>query len=114
MIITITSIRLKNWWRFFELSYYGMRISFQIKKQAGFIRMKNTGFGYLHFTCSAWSHESDLKKFSREGAHLEAMKRASSIATETRTYTYESGIFPNWGKAKKLLSENGKILTWRK
>lgn len=112
MIITVTSIRLKSWWRFIQLSYLGFKINQQLKTQKGFVRMKNAGFGYLHFTVSAWDREEDLKKFSREGAHLEAMKKSSQIATETRTYTYSSEKFPRWSEAKKLLMEKGKVIKW--
>ncbi|MBI3483355.1 MAG: DUF3291 domain-containing protein [Bacteroidetes bacterium] len=112
MVITITSIRLKSWWRFFQLSYHGLQIGKQIKKQKGFIKMKNTGFGYLHFTMSAWEREEDLKKFYREGAHLEAMKKAPIIASETRTLSYQSEKFPSWREVRQLLLEKGKVLKW--
>lgn len=112
MLVTITSVRLKNWWRFFELSYHGMKISQEIKKCEGFIKMKNTGFGYLHFTMSAWECQEDIKKFYKAGAHLLAMKKASTLATETTTYTYATDRLPSWSDAKRLLSENGKVLIW--
>jgi len=73
--------------------------------------MKNTGFGYLHFTLSAWETTEDLKRFAREGAHLNAMKKSSTLATEIRTYTYQGDRFPGWKEAKKTLFEKGKVLT---
>ena len=73
--------------------------------------MKSTGFGYLHFTLSAWEMEENLKQFAREGAHLDAMKKSSAIANEIRTYTYQSDQTPDWAEAKQLLSEKGKVLT---
>jgi hypothetical protein len=74
--------------------------------------MKNTGFGYLHFTLSAWETEEDMKKFYREGPHLNAMKKTSVIAAETRTYSYKTETFPKWNEAKELLLKNGKALRW--
>ncbi len=112
MVITITSIRLKSWWRFFQLSMHGLKISQQLKSQKGFIKLKNTGFGYVHFTMSAWESEEDVKVFYREGAHLAAMKRASIIATETRTFIYQAEKLPKWREAKQLLVEKGKVLKW--
>lgn len=112
MFVTITSIRLRNWWRFLELSYHGLRISREIKNHQGFLKLKNTGFGYLHFTMSAWERQEDIKKFYKEGAHLHAMKKSSTLATETRTYTYTTKTFPSWKEAKQLLAENGKVLKW--
>jgi hypothetical protein len=110
MVITITSIRLKNWWHFFQLSLHGLKITRQLKQQKGFIRLKNKGFGYLHFTLSAWEREDDIKRFYREGAHLAAMKQASIIATETRTFTYQAEKLPNWKEGKRLLLAKGKVL----
>lgn len=75
--------------------------------------MKNTGFGYLHFTLSVWETEEDLKRFAREGAHLKAMKKSSVLATEIRTYTYQDVCPPNWKEAKNLLLEKGKVLTFK-
>ncbi len=110
MIITITSIRLKSWWRFFQLSLHGLKITGQLKQQKGFIKLKNTGFGYLQYTMSTWESEEDLKRFYREGAHLTAMKQASKISTETRTFTYQTEKLPGWKEARQLLIEKGKVL----
>ena len=112
MFVTVTSIRLKKWWHFFRLSQYALRITRQIKNEKGFIKMKNTGFGLLHYTLSAWESEEDLKRFYKQGAHLEAMKKASTIATETSTYTYQTNKLPEWKEAKQLLSEKGKVMKW--
>ena len=112
MIVTVTSIRLKKWWFFFRLSYFGLLITRQLQKEKGFIKMKNTGFGMMHYTLSAWESEEDVKRFYKQGAHLQAMKQASSIAIETRTYSYSSEKFPDWREAKGLLKEKGKTLKW--
>lgn len=113
MIVTLTSIRLKSVWYFFKLSWFGLKISQQAKRQVGFVKLKNTGFGYLHFTCSAWEHENAMKEFARTGAHLEAMKNSASLAEEIRTYTYQTDHLPSWKEAKVLLGEKGKVLSYR-
>ena len=110
MIITVTSIRLKSVWYFFRLSMFGYKIQKQAKSEKGFIKMKNTGFGYDHFTLSAWQSEADLKRFARSGEHLAAMKHTRELATEVRTYTYSSEKLPDWSNAKKLLKEKAKVL----
>jgi hypothetical protein len=110
MIITITSLELRHWWGFFKLSLWGLKISRQAKTQKGFIRMKNTGFGYLHFTLSAWESEADLKNFARCGAHLEAMKESRNLATEIRIYTFRSEQIPDWREARRMLFENGRVI----
>ena len=109
MVITITSLELRHWWNFFKLSLWGLKIVRQTKTQKGFIEMKNTGFGYLHFTLSVWETEADVKNFARSGAHLEAIKQSRKLATEIRIYTFHSEEIPDWKEAKRLLFERGKV-----
>lgn len=85
----------------------------QTKTQNGFIEMKNTGFGYLHFTLSAWENKADAEKFARSGAHLEAMKESRKLATEIRIYTFSDDQMPDWREAKRLVSENGRIISYK-
>lgn len=110
MIVTVTSLKLRKLWNFFRLSLHGMKVLKQTKNQQGFIKMKNTGFGYLHYTLSAWETEGDVKNFSKSGAHLEAMKESATLATEIRIYTYETDKLPDWQEAKALLMEKGRLL----
>ncbi len=112
MIVTVTSIRLKKWWYFFRLSYYGLQITRQLHREKGFLILKNTGFGMMHYTLSAWENEEDVERFYKQGAHLQAMKQAKAIASETTTFTYQTDRFPDWQEAKKLLKENGRVLRW--
>lgn len=112
MVITITSLRLRKLWHFFVMSYRALFIVRQIKMQKGFIQMKNTGFGYLHFTLSVWKSEEDMKNFAKSGKHREAMQSSRSIATEIRTYTFHSENIPDWNEAKKLVLEKGKIISF--
>ena len=109
MVITVTSIRLKRLWHFFKLTYLALHIVRQLKGQAGFINMKNTGFGYWHYTLSVWESEAQAKRFARAGAHLEAMKVGKDIAHEVRIYTFQSDRIPSWKEAKQLLLERGKV-----
>lgn len=114
MTITLTSIRLKSLWHFFFLlSLHGFKIARQAKAQPGFRTLKNTGVGYWHYTCSAWSNEADMKNFMRHGAHLQAMKVSAQLAQEIRTYTYEGEQLPTWKEAKRLLLKNGRVLTYQ-
>lgn len=109
LLVTVTSIRLKSVWYFFRLSLFGLKISRQAKSEKGFIKMKNTGFGYDHYTLSVWESEEDIKRFARSGMHLEAMRQTGSIASEVRTYTYLTNTLPGWKEVKKLLKDKGKI-----
>ncbi|MFM9945202.1 MAG: DUF3291 domain-containing protein [Bacteroidia bacterium] len=110
MIITITSLKLRSLWKFFRLSLHGMKVMKQTKNQKGFIRIKNTGFGFWHYTLSAWETEEDVKNFAKSGAHLQAMKESAAIATEIGIYTYKSDKMPDWKEAKELVREKGRVL----
>lgn len=112
MIITVTSLRLRRLWGFFKLTYLAMHIVRQTQTQPGFISMKNTGFGYMHYTLSAWESEEDVKRFARTGAHRDAMKFSRSLATEIRIYTFRCDEVPDWKEAKQLLLENGKVFSF--
>ncbi len=71
--------------------------------------MKNTGFGYLHYTLSAWEDEASMKAFAYQTApHTDAMKDSRTLATEICTYTYQATELPGWKEAKRLLKANGK------
>ncbi len=112
MVVTITSLRLKSLFGFFRLSLNGLKISLQAKGHPGFIKMKNAGFGYLHFTLSVWEDQKYLKQFSRSGAHLEAIKQAGALAREIRIYTFESDVVPDWKEARTLIEKNGKVIPY--
>ena len=109
MFVTITSLRLRRLRDFFRLSYFGWRIAKQARAQKGFRRMKNTGFGYLHFTITAWESEPDLKSFAASGAHREALGASRELATEIRIHTFEGEDFPGWKEAKRMLFEKGRV-----
>lgn len=109
MIITITSLRLRNLWQFFRLSQWGLKMYRAGKEKKGNIAMKNTGFGYMHYTISAWEDEASMKAFAYQNApHTEAMKDSRRLATEICTYTYQGDHLPDWKTAKKLLREHGR------
>ena len=112
MIISVTSIKLRKLWYFFRLSLHGIKVVRQTKNQKGFIQMKNTGFGYYHYTLSIWETKEDVKNFSKSGAHLEAMKESKAIATEIGIYTYDTDKIPNWNEAKELVKEKGRVLKY--
>ncbi len=92
--------------------YLSFHIVAQTKRQQGFISMKNTGFGYWHYTLSVWQSEAEIRQFARTGAHLNAMKQSRNLASEISTYTFQSEQIPNWKEAKQLLWDNGKRLSF--
>jgi heme-degrading monooxygenase HmoA len=112
MVITVTSIKLRKLRYFFILSYLGLKVQRGIKSKKGFIWMKNTGFGYLHYTLTAWESETDMKSFARSAAHLEAMKWSRKLAAEIGVHTFETEDPPDWEKARKLVFESGRVTSF--
>ncbi|OQW48887.1 MAG: hypothetical protein A4S09_13035 [Proteobacteria bacterium SG_bin7] len=113
MVVTITSLKLRHLWGYFPLTYLALWVTLQVYKQKGFIKFKNTGFGYDHYTLTAWESEADMKSFSRTGAHVDAMKHAKKLAQEVRILTYKSNALPSWKEVKKLLAEKAdRVVTF--
>jgi hypothetical protein len=112
MFITITSLRLKSIWKFFPLSLHALKIVNQTKAEKGLVDFRKKGIGRTHYTLTAWSEEGDLKKFARTGAHLEAMKASSKIASEIRIYTFKADRIPEWKEAESLLLSKGKLFKY--
>jgi hypothetical protein len=81
MTITITSIELKNPFKFFAMSIYGMNIMRQLKK-TNYLGMKKQSFWTKNYTMTLWKNEEDMKKFARSDEHLKAMKESAKIAKE--------------------------------
>jgi len=81
-------------------------------KSAGCQKYKATGFWTSHYTLTAWNTEEELKSFSKNGAHLKAMKSSKDLAREIYTFSYETDSFPDWSEAKALLKAKGRLLTF--
>lgn len=112
MIVTVTSLRLRRLLGYFPLTLRALGIVRQIRKQPGFLKMRNKGFGYLHYTLSAWENEEAAKAFARTGAHAEAMRNAAGLATEIRVLTYASDAMPSWAEAKRRVAAEGRRIAY--
>jgi hypothetical protein len=112
MVVVVTYIKLRNVWGFFRLSYQGLKITLQARKQKGFVKMSNTGWGKEHYTLSGWEHPEAVKEFVQSGAHLASMRMSARLSTEIRTYMYEAEQLPDWNTAKALVKEKGRAYTY--
>ncbi|MDX5320877.1 MAG: DUF3291 domain-containing protein [Bacteroidota bacterium] len=113
MFITITYIKLRSPWKFFQLTYNGYRIQQQLKGEKGFVKMKNTGFGLMHYTISLWESEEDRTRFYRSGNHADAMKKSAELSSEIGTLNYSGTNFPSWKEAKKRVHAEGKVIRFK-
>lgn len=114
MVVTVTSIRLKNPLLSFKLTFHGYRVSLQTQKSKGFIKMRNKGFWNDHYTLSSWETLEDVKAFAHSGTHLIAMQQSAELATQIVTYTYETAEMPDWKTAITLLQQNGRAIQFKK
>jgi len=106
MKVTITSIELKNPFKFFVLSAKALKINNQLKATNCKVYRKK-GFWTKHYTMTLWASENDFKDFAHSGAHLQAMRQSGEIAKEIRTLTIDADALPNWKEAKSLLLAQG-------
>ncbi|PCE64006.1 DUF3291 domain-containing protein [Sediminicola luteus] len=113
MILSITYIRLKSLWHFFELSRYALHSVRQLKK-GPCKKYKSTGFGLHHYTMSLWESEEDLKEFATSGAHKKAMQKSAKIAKEIHVLSTPHSLdkLPTWTEAKTALKNDGRISRW--
>ncbi len=112
MLITLSAIRLRKLWYYFPLTYNAMFVVLQIRKQKGFILMKNTGFGYWHYTLSVWESEADMKAFSHTGRHKKAIQMGPKLATEVRLHTYRADKLPSWKEVREIMKSEGRVITY--
>lgn len=81
-------------------------------KQANCKAFKKQGKWINHYTMTLWQNADAITTFARSGAHLEAMKKSAEMAKEIRTLTIDADQLIDWKTAKKLLKEEGKLLTY--
>ncbi len=108
MIVSITYIELKGPFKFFALSARALKIVRQLKS-SGHKAYKSKGVWTKHYTMSLWPDHETMMAFVRSGAHLDAMKTASSIAKEIKVVHYEGETLPSWTEAKKLVAKGRSI-----
>jgi len=107
---TITSLKLKDPFRFLKIAGINMKVTKQLKSSEGFVQYKSTGMFTSVYTMSLWRTEKDLKNFAQSGAHRDAIKRYREVAHEVRTLTLAADKLPDWPMAKDMLKRNGKVI----
>jgi hypothetical protein len=65
--------------------------------------MRNTGFGYTHYTMSAWKSAQAMREFSRSGAHLDAIGKTQRLSHGVVLFTYEGDTLLRWRDAKQMV-----------
>lgn len=112
MILTITSIELKNPFLFFGFGNYA-RLNVKQLKASSVIKYKAKGIWTKHYTMSLWNNREDMQNYARTGHHKNSMAKSGKFAKVIRTYTLERDEFPSWPEAKSMLIEKGKALHFK-
>ncbi|MEO1021980.1 MAG: hypothetical protein AAFW89_05500 [Bacteroidota bacterium] len=79
----------------------------QAKSAAGNIRAEARTINDVHHTLSVWKSKDDMLVYLRTGAHAEAMKVFSRIATG-KTMSMITDTPPDWSEVHQLWIEQGK------
>lgn len=111
VLVSLTYIKLRSPLKFFGFSNIAFQVLQQLKTSQCKV-YKTKGGLQTHYTLSGWENEVQMNTFTRNAAHLKAMKQSAELAKEIRTLTYEADDFPDWKTAKKLLFEKGKVLSF--
>ena len=82
--------------------------------EAGCLGVRTFGIWRNHYTMTKWDSHEAMRQFASSGAHREATKQSSNLATEVNVFTIEAQEFPSWKEAKALLSDQGKKYSFKK
>ncbi len=111
MILSITSLKIKNPFYMLIVPYYSLRAIIQLKSKSKCVKFKTFGLGLTSYTMTLWNQASNLEEYYRSGAHLVAMKKASKYAMEIRILRHQSDDLISWKQVKELL-KNAKVLNF--
>lgn len=110
MILSITSLKLKNPLYILIVPYFSMRVIFQLRTNSNCVKFKTNGMGFTSYTMSLWKDEKDILEFYKHGAHAVAMRKATKYAQEIRIVRHHSDDLISWSEAKSHL-KNAKVIT---
>lgn len=99
--ISITGLQLKA--RRYSLRFWWHAIASmaQARKSDGLISVDARKISGVHHTLSVWSNKAAMRRYLASGAHLNAMRAFSAIATG-KTMGFESDRVPDWGEVHQL------------
>lgn len=105
MIIVVTELHVKSFWKFFPFIRHSIQSLTQAKKAAGCINAIAGSKGWrIGYTITAWHDKDAMQHFRNTGVHKLAMKDINRLASRYKTLVYESDTIPNWQQAKEKLA----------
>jgi hypothetical protein len=110
MLISVTRLRLKNWWylpQFFWINEQAFR---QVKRSPGFrggyaLMDRNRAF----WTLTKWDSAVAMRAYRGSGAHLRAMKKLPGWCDEASVAHWEGESLPDWTEAWRRMQAEGRF-----
>lgn len=109
MVLSITSLKLKNPLYFFIAPYFSLKAIIQLQTKSKCVKYKTFGMGLTSYTMTLWNNEHDMLEYYRQGAHAEAMKKATKYAKEIRSLRLDRNDLIQLSEIKELL-KNAKVI----
>lgn len=106
MLIVVTELHVRNFWRFFEFVKLSIRSMKEAKKTAGNIHATAGNGGWrIGYTLTAWENKEAMMDFRNNGAHKKAMTKVRKLSTKYKTLLWEADTIPTFKDAKARLDE---------
>lgn len=106
MLIVVTELHVRSFWRFFEFVGLSIRSMKQAKRSPGVIHVSTGNKGWrIGYTLTAWENKEAMHEFKISGAHKKAMTKMRKLSTKYKTLVYEADTIPTFKDAKLRLNE---------
>ena len=104
--ISITGLRVRRFWHVPTFWRHAVASMAQAQRAEGCLGASAKAINGVHHTRSIWRSREDMRAYLRQGAHLEAMKVFSRIATG-KTLGFVTTDVPNWDEVHRLWVTEG-------
>ena len=107
MIIVVTGLTLKSPWHWPRFAWHAFRSFGQARKSNGCLSTATRKVDDVYHTITAWRDGPAMKGFAKSGAHLEAEKIFTQIATG-RVAIYQAEAVPDWEEALEIWKRDAR------
>lgn len=105
--VSITGLRVRRFWHVPMFWRHAVASMAQAQRADGCLEASARTINGVHHTRSIWRKKEDMRSYLASGAHLEAMKVFSRIATG-RTLGFVTTDIPNWDEVHRLWLTKGR------
>lgn len=105
--VSITGLRLKAIWHAPRFWWLAIRAMTQAKSAPGNLSADARTINGVHHTLTVWQNKTAMMIFIRKGAHRQAMRAFTAIATG-KTFGFETDKVPDWSEVHDLWLTKGR------